>query len=236
MKINRFHWSLIIAGIILGLMLSLQFRTTRDIRENEVVRRTQELSSQVNQMKKEHDALQLQLGRMRSQLEHLTTGPQAMRMKEEIDRAGFLAGTTELTGKGVEVILKDSSAPLKPGDNPNLFVVHDEDILKVVNELRAAGAEAISVNGQRIVAVSEISCSGPTIRINKKPLAPPFVITAIGDPEILESSLKMAGGVLETLQFFGIDTSIKKLPQVTVPAYAGGMKFDYAFDEVNPGD
>lgn len=231
MRLNRFHLSLIVAGVILGMMMSMQFRTTRDIRENEVIKRTQELASQVEQMKTERNALQIQLTRMRSQFERLTTGPGAVGRKEEIYQAGILAGITELTGKGVEVTLKDSSAPLKPGDNPNLYVVHDEDILKVFNELKAAGAEAIAINGQRVVAMTEISCSGPTIRVNKKPLAPPFIITAIGDPDILESSLKMTGGVLETLQFFGIHASIKKMPRVVVPSYTGHMKFEYVSEE-----
>lgn len=79
----------------------------------------------------------------------------------------------------MEVTVADSGKILEPGVNPNLYLVHDEDILKVVNELRAAGAEAISINGQRLIANSEIICSGPTIRVNRRPLAPPFVIKAL---------------------------------------------------------
>lgn len=228
MRLKGFHWALVLVSLILGVMLSMQFRVTRDIQQNEAIQRTQDLSNQVAQMKKERDILQAQVERMRAQLDKLSTGPLAPQLKEEMDRAEVLAGITDLTGTGVEVTLKDSSTSLKPGDNPNLYVVHDEDILKVVNELKAAGAEAIAVNGQRLIAASEISCSGPIIRMNKKPLAPPFVITAIGSPDTMESALNMKGGVVETLRFFGIQVSVKKLSQVTVPAYKGGIKYDYA--------
>ncbi len=228
MKLKSFHWVLALMGVILGVMLSMQFRVVKDIQQNEIVQRSQELSGQVVQMKKERDILQAQVARMRTQLDKLSTGPLAYQMKEEMSHAEILACVTELAGKGVEVTLKDSNITLKPADNPNLYIVHDEDILKVVNELKAAGAEAIAINDQRFIATTEISCSGPTIRMNKKPLAPPFVITAIGSPEIMESALKMKGGVAEYLQFFGIQISVKKLSKVTIPAYAGGIKYIYA--------
>ena len=229
MKLNRFHWALVLVSIILGVMLAMQFRVTRDIRQNDAIMKMQDLSNQVAQMKKERDVLQAQVARMRGQLDKLSTGPLAPQMKEDLARVEVLAGFTELTGPGLEVTLKDSEVSLKPGDNPNQYVVHDEDILKVVNELKAAGAEAIAVNGQRFISSTEISCSGPIIRINKKPLAPPFVITAIGDPETMEGALKMKGGVAENLQYFGIQISLKKT-QVTVPAYTGGVKYNYAVE------
>ena len=79
------------------------------------------------------------------------------------------------------------------------------------------------------MATTEVRCTGPTILLNKnKRLAPPYVITAIGNPDILESSLKMKGGVAETLQFWGIQVAVKKLPEVIVPAYSGGIRFEYA--------
>lgn len=226
-RLKNFYWSAVLVSLVLGVILSLQFRITRDIQHNEAIRRTQELADQVEQMKKEHEVLQAQLLRMRGQMENLSTGPLASQIKEEMNLAMIFAGLTKLTGSGVEVTLKDSNASQKLTDNPNLYLVHDEDILKVVNELKAAGAEAIAINGQRMIATTEISCSGPTIRINRKPLVPPFVITAIGNPETMEGALKMRGGVTDYLQFFGIQVSVKKLEQLTIPAYSGSIKSDY---------
>jgi len=221
MKLKNIQWALvliILILLILGVTLALQLRVARNM-QSEGIRRTEELSSQVATTKKECDALQAEVSRISAQLDRLSAGPLVPQAKESMGSAEILAGVTELTGNGVEVTLKDSSISLEPGDNPNLYVVHDEDILKVVNELKAAGAEAISVNGQRLIATTEINCSGPTIRVNKKPLTPPFVITAIGNPETMESSLKMKGGVAEILQFYGVQVLIKKLSQITIPAY-----------------
>jgi len=200
---------------------------TRDIRHNETIRRTQELADQVVQLKTEQDVLQSQLIRMREELESLSTGPQSSQIKAEMELATIFSGLNDLTGSGVEVTLKDGNVSKKPNENPNLYIIHDEDILKVVNELKTAGAEAIAVNGQRLIANSEIICNGPVIMINKKALVPPYVITAIGNPDTLEGALNMRGGVAEYLQFFGIQVSVKKLEKLIIPAYSGSIKSDY---------
>lgn len=222
---KRFQLALMVVGIILGVLLALQFRITREIRGTEPVQRVQELSAQLDHLKIERDAVQAQVDSLRSRFDRISADSET---KEELERARIEAGVTELTGPGVEVTLNDSSTSLRPGENPNLFVLHDEDILKVLNELRAAGAEAISISGQRVLATTEVRCNGPTILLNKKRLAPPYIISAIGNPDTLENSLKMRGGVAETLQYWGIQVVVKKLPQVTVPAYNGALKFEYA--------
>ena len=228
-SLKRFQWAFILVGLVLGLMLALQFRVTRDIQQTDVIRRAQDLTGQVAQLKRERDALQTQVTELRSRMEQMSAGPQGAQLKQEMDQAGVLAGVTELTGPGVEVTLNDSSVSLKPGENPNLYVLHDEDVLRVLNELKAAGAEAMAMNGERLLATTEIRCIGPTIVLNKnKRLAPPYVVTAIGSPDTMENSLKMKGGVAETLQFWGIQVSVKKMPQVMVPPYTGGIRYDYA--------
>ncbi|MDD3654354.1 MAG: DUF881 domain-containing protein [Desulfotomaculaceae bacterium] len=230
-KLKSFYLSVALAGLVIGLILSVQFRMTMDIQDNETIRRTQELADQVAQLKKEQEVLQPQLIRMREQLESLSTGPLSSQIKEELEMATMFSGLSALTGSGLEVSLKDSDVSQARNDNPDLYVVHDEDILRVVNELKAAGAEAVAINGQRLVANTGISCSGPAVRINKKALVPPFVITAIGSPETMEGALKMRGGVVEYLQFYGIQVSVKKLERLTIPAYSGSVKMDYVTDK-----
>ena len=156
-------------------------------------------------------------------------------MQKELDKARMLAGLLPGTGPGVVITMDDSNFPKQSGEDPNLFLIHDEDILKVVNELFAAGAEAVSVNGQRIIANTEIRCVGPTIIINSVRMAPPFIIQAIGDPETLETSLKMRGGIVESLKVFGIQVNIQKQSQIDMPAYIGPIQFKY-FQPVKAGD
>ena len=138
------------------------------------------------------------------------------------------AGVVALQCPGVIVTIDDSKRSSKPGENPNLYLIHDDDILKVINELWAAGAEAVSINEQRLIASSEIRCAGPTLSVNNTRYSPPYDIRVIGDPQTLENALKMRGGVVETLQFWGIQVNIKKQEIVDIPAYKGSFHFEYA--------
>jgi uncharacterized protein YlxW (UPF0749 family) len=228
LQLKSFHMVLVTVSIAVGIIFALQFRTIQDIRESEAFRRTQILSGQVSQMKKERDVLQAEVATMHDRLDKLSTGPLSEPLKKEMLQAKILAGVTGLAGSGVKVTLKDSNISLAPGENPNLYVVHDEDILRVVNELKASGAEGIAVNDQRLISSTGVKCNGPTIRINGKVLASPYVISAIGDPDTLESAIKMKGGVADTLQFFGIQVLVKKLDQIKLPAYPGVFSYEYA--------
>ena len=106
---------------------------------------------------------------------------------------------------------------------------YDDDLLKVINELKAAGAEALSVNEQRLIATSEIRCAGPTVSVNNHRSSPPYVIKAIGDPKTLDAALKMRGGVVETLKFWGIQVAINVVEdKLEIPAYSGTFRYEYA--------
>ena len=210
--------------VVLGIMLAVQFRTTRDIKASVPYQRVEDLSQQLSKTEKERDALLSEVYALRK-----ASGAEAA--TRELQNVKMGAGLVPLAGPGVEVIIDDSKRPTKPGENPNLYLIHDDDILKVINELRAAGAEAISINGQRLIASSEIRCAGPTLSVNNTRYSPPYEIRAIGDPATLESSLKLRGGVIETLQFWGIQVAVKKQDIVKIPAYKGSFHFQYAKPE-----
>jgi uncharacterized protein YlxW (UPF0749 family) len=207
--------------VVLGVMLALQFRTTQDIRSSVPFQRIEDLSQRLNQTEKERDALLKQV----HELSQASEGETAVKENMNV-RMG--AGVVALTGPGVVITIDDSKRAAKPGENANLYLIHDDDILKVINEMWAAGAEAISINEQRLVASSEIRCAGPTLSVNNTRYSPPYEIRAIGDQTTLENALKMRGGVVETLQFWGIQVSIKKQDLVDIPAYKGPFHFEYA--------
>ena len=98
----------------------------------------------------------------------------------------------------------------------------------MVNELRAAGAEAISLNGQRLTANSEIRCAGPTVSVNNVRSAPPFEIRAIGNIKDLENAVNMRGGVADTLKVWGIHMELASSGKVWIPAYKNVMRYKYA--------
>lgn len=206
---------------VLGFMLVIQFRTTQSIRASIPYQRLEDLSQRLLQMEKERDELLNEVHTLRQ-----ASGVEAISQENEKIKMG--AGVVALGGPGVIVTIDDSKRASKPGENPNLYLIHDDDILKVINELWAAGAEAISINDQRLITSSEIRCAGPTLSVNNTRYSPPYDIKAIGDTTTLENALKMRGGIVETLQFWGIQISIKTSEYVKIPAYKGAFRFDHA--------
>lgn len=99
------------------------------------------------------------------------------------------------------------------------------DILKIVNELKNAGAEAISINGQRVILTTSIICGGNTININGERIGSPFEIKAIGLPESL-ANLKRPGGYLSILEGRTLKVTLDK-KEVTIPKYSGVLNFKY---------
>lgn len=207
--------------VVLGFALAVQFRTTQDIRSSIPFQRIEDLSQRLNQTEKERDSLIKQVNELRK-----SSLSEASSKEAELLKMG--SGVVPVEGKGVIVVIDDSKRLTKPGENPNLYLIHDDDILKVINELWAAGAEAISINEQRLIATSEICCAGSTLSVNNTRYSPPYEIRAIGDSQTLENALKMRGGVIETLQFWGIQVTVKTQDLVQVPAYKGTFRFEYA--------
>lgn len=233
MKNNtKAHFMIASICFLLGMLLVAQFRSVQTSGSTTSIQRAQELSTQLKAVTEERDMYKKELLELRNRIEEYESSASEIStlteaMKKELEKVRMHAGLLPGTGQGVVITMDDSNLPRQPGEDPNLFLIHDEDLLKVINELFAAGAEAVSVNGQRIIANSEIRCVGPTIIINSVKLAPPFIINAVGDPEILEAALKMRGGVIESLQVFGIQVSIKKQDKVDIPAYTGPIQFKY---------
>ena len=137
-----------------------------------------------------------------------------------------------MQGPGVVVTLTDSKKRLPQNMSlgmtpPN--IIHDTDINQVVNELKAAGAEAIAVNDQRLVATSSVRTAGPTLLINFVPTAPPFVIQAIGDPKTLAAAMNLPGGMGSQLKAYDPAMfSVREAGTLTLPAYSGRNEPRYA--------
>lgn len=117
---------------------------------------------------------------------------------QDAEQLRLLLGLSAGVGKGIKITLQDSD--YKPqSTNPNEYIVHESHIFKVLNELKISGAEALSINGQRLKANSYISCNGPVITIDGQQYPAPFVIEAVGNQDALISSLELTGGVFDQL-------------------------------------
>lgn len=150
----------------------------------------------------------------------------------QISEARVLAGLTDVVGPGVQIILNDrprGSLGLNNQYDLSSFIVHDTDLLEVVNELRAAGAEAIEINGVRILGSSRISCGGPTINVGRdQRFTPPFVIKAIGDPQMLSEKFREADSVYHLLVFYGLEFSVEILDNLSIARYYGPVELEFA--------
>lgn len=219
MKYGR--WAMGFVSLILGFMIVTQYHMAQHKADDNLrLQRAGDLALQLQDVKAERDALAQQLATIKE--EGTVDG-----VREENEQLRLQAGLTDVEGRGLLVTIDDSAKPVVKGENPNLYLIHDEDILRVVNELRAGGAEAISINEQRLLGTSEIRCSGPTVTVNGRVLGAPFVIKAIGDSKTLNSALTIRGGVVDSLKHWGIKVDIQEEEYIRIPAFEGNFHNEY---------
>ncbi len=232
-KKNSIYISIAIILFILTVMITAQIKViskTDDIqklkRETELLSDLTTLKTEYNELKKAYD----EKVKVVEEYQNTSSGNSQLisNMKDEIDTLASLAGTKDVVGEGIIMNLDDSD---KKGGNVvenSMFIVHDADLLTIVNELRAAGAEAISINGQRILSTTSIRCVGPVIQINSQKIAPPYTIKAIGNAQYLESALNIKGGISDQLRNNDFKIQIKREKNVIVEKYEGTIKNKYA--------
>src|ERR1051326_4436488 len=231
---QSFYRQINILCFVLGLLLAAAaFTTTQITRAGRAPSRAgfvygnsmQLAADKATEYEDEIKKLNKQKTVLENKLANGTTAASAL--NKELQESKFLAGLTEAIGPGVQVTLTDShKQPLISSEQMKLnILIHDQDIANVINEMKAAGAEAISVNGKRVVVTTSVRCVGPVIQISGVPTAPPYVIQAIGDPEALFGGLKTQGGVLtELTQFDPEMAKIEKKSLLHLPAYAGSTR------------
>ncbi len=143
------------------------------------------------------------------------------------------AGLVPVRGPAVTVSLDD--APRQPGrpplsDDPDDLVVHEQDVQAVVNALWSGGAEAMSLMGQRLVSTSAVRCVGNTVVLHGRVYSPPFVVTAVGEPEALRRALERDPGVRYFRTFvdrFGLGYAVEDEREVELPAYDGPLELPH---------
>ena len=144
-------------------------------------------------------------------------------LQQEVSELNVVSGLTEVKGKGIIITVKDAEV-LNPLYLAEDQIVHDNDLLQIVNELRAGGAEAISINNQRLTALSAIRCVGPSILVNDVKIGAPFVIKAIGNVDYLYSGINLSGGVVDIMRKYGISIEVERSENVVIPKYEGSIK------------
>ncbi len=227
---RNFVFSITFVTILLGVMLGFQFRTT-SAGNNVVPRdREQELALEKKSLVEDLYGLQKEISDLSAKLEQAGIGEREANeaLERELARIGRFAGLSPVSGPGVELVVQSHPGQAGTGNVHALENVTDEYLLKIVNELFSAGAEAVAINGQRVTAVSEIRLAGSHINVNGTPLAPPYHIIAIGNASALKSRLELKGGLVEYLSEYGVSVETKEKDEVMIPAFAGELYYDYA--------
>ena len=199
-----------------------------------------ELRDAVLRTKEKYDNLYEDLERMESQLEIERTNStqnntELTELENTIKEENKILGLSEVTGPGITITVNDNQQVLASNAiDPNWFIVHDTDLINIVNALKNVGAEAISINGQRIVTTSAIECDGNIIIINGEKIAAPFEIKAIGLPESLIGVARFSGYVDYLIEKRFLDVTVETTSEkekITIPKYTGVIKFEYAENE-----
>lgn len=234
MKLTKKQSLILSLTIVLGLLMAMQVKTLESGVKYLSIKDMYSVSIELESQKSELALLSSKIEELRGQISAYQTAKE----DEEIDYEAFLiseiemtkmvAGLTKVEGPGVVIIVTDGTRELIEDENPNNILVHDIDIRAMVDDLRNAGAEAIAINGQRVIFnKSNIICAGPTIKINDQVFAPPYVIEAIGDRKFLESAINAPGSFSESLRSWGVFVEVNTSISVTIPAYDGYVSYEY---------
>jgi len=233
--IRRWQLALTAVALTIGFIFSVQSRTEQSIetglqvssgRLGEVAYRYRAEDARQAGMRAEIADLRAQIAddEQRAAADRRITASLAT----EIGTLRTAAGLTPVRGPGVAVTFTDSRRPLRPGEDPNLVLIHYSDLRAVVNMLWAAGAEAVAVNDERIITTTGLSCVGTTILCNTRRMAPPYRVVAVGNPAALVAATQARGGILDQLRAFEFPVTVTTGTDLAVPAYSGGFVYRHA--------
>lgn len=211
--------------LILTAVIFVQFKTINqtDITSLENMRED-ELRTEISNFKQKIEEISKEISNTDSKIaeyqEAINTNKEASEILEkELEKQNNILGKNSVKGSGIIVTLTDTRAQKISG----------EDLRALMNELKTAGAEAISINGQRIVYDSYIVDIGATyISVNGERIVSPYEVKAIGNPTYLESGLsKKQYGYIDTKLEEGKDVTLKRENNITIDKYNGDLNMEY---------
>lgn len=228
-KVSVFIGSVVI-GMGLSVMVSLVAGKMNlykvELDRGDKVELRNSLRSEIERLKEENLDYERKLEGYRENVEDFENIYEELKL--EYRRNSRLLGYESVQGEGIILTMRDGKAKDSevPGSMESwLRIIHNEDMLKLLNELNLHGAETIEINGQRVTETSEIFCSGAFISINGEKLPAPFVLKVVGDRELLDPYIANEYNQIANLQHRGIEISVEKRPIMTL---------DGSIDEIFP--
>jgi len=229
---------MIVIGLLamfIGLVISIQITTTQGSDQGGLVpvAKAQGYLEELKKVRAEKDVAVEQLNELEARLDEIEKekADEDFVLKgvmTDLDKYKMAAGVIDVQGPGVIVTVDDPIPTEEFSDEYSVIMLRYELLLSLINKMKDAGAEAISINGQRVIATTEISLAGDNVNINTVPTAPPYIIKAIGNPDTIDSTLTIRFGIVEQMKGYGLRVDIKKKDVVEVPRYSGIIKYRYA--------
>ena len=221
-----------IACFVLVLVMFMQFKIVNqtDITSIENMRET-ELRTQLANWKEKYEETNQKYEETVSKINEYKQTKQSNEeteklVDEELKQVNMSLGKTDVEGPGIEGILRET-------DNEEISKINADDLLVIVNALKLAGAEAISINDERIINMSDIVNINTSnsynlfVKVNGQRILAPYVVKAIGNQTYLESGLIGNGGYVDELKKQGHDISIEKINKIKITKYNDEIKTKY---------
>lgn len=226
---------LMLPALLFGLLVTLQWRTQLE-RSELTVRYNAPLLDAANSLQNEQNTLKAQLADLRAQLDDIQRGASTQStasrdLQVRIEDLRVASGLTERTGDGVVVTLDDArtTSPLQNA-NVDKSICHSTDLTDIVNTAWRGGAQAIGINGERIVGSSSVYCVGSTIMVNGTLMSPPFSIVIIGPQNALLAAYEDPNELRDIKQrrdVYGLGFRVTRGTSLKVRAYGGALNIRY---------
>ena len=223
---SRKQFELLIVCVTTGFIIGYSYNQAKDNREAGTINSElfeqedsyrEELITQQERNKELSDELNSLQEQIRKYEKSFASNEKDYKeLVEQAEDLRLLLGELKSEGKGIRITLQDGDYDPK-SLNPNDYIVHESHVFKLLNELKISGAQAIAINGQRVMANSYIRCNGPVITIDSTQHPAPFVIEAVGDSDTLIASLNLNGGVVDQLLNDNIVVSLEEHQKLTMP-------------------
>ena len=238
MKLNTKHYVIFGICFLLSFVVTVQVRTVNE-NNSDILRlkKENELRDEINQWKDAYSNLADKNTELNQKIDDyrnavLDSKDDGELIKRELNEANMLAGLIPVKGKGIKIVIDVEKALEEIAINAERYdssvtLIFDNDIMAIINELTMYGAEAISVNNQRITNLTSIKSEGPIIKINGVSTSAPFIIEAIGDPDVLETNMTLNNSKIVELRNLKIDIAITK-EELELHGYEGIVNIKFA--------
>lgn len=211
---------------LLGILISMSIREKAEIMSPMSIEKIENYNRELNVVENQINVDKEIISHIKSSIEEKSSPAYQDELKRslqnELKELKILSGEYDIKGEGIVIMIDDSKD--EDYKNTNLGIIHDIDIMIILNELKAAGVDAISINDVRVMGDSEIKCMGPTVKVDGHSKATPFIIKAVGDMEMIYNIMSDKNSYINLLETtYYMDVKVDKNKNIIIPKQDGRM-------------